>query len=644
MSGADSTAQRHVTMLYEANAVSLARLALVMLGDHDAAEDVVQDAFFGLHRRWDHLSDSAALTCLRASVLKGCHDAMRGRPLPRTVAGEQPPEPAGAAMPHGQEHRAILTAVRCLPARQREALVLRYYLDMSEEWAAAVMHVSAGTVKAATARAIAAAGDKDDVRAALQAEGGRIREVRPLRLASAGAPRRPRTPRWGRRRGWLVSATAAAVAAALAVTVVTIRSSRNEPGIPVTPKPTATPASAAASAVAAAAAITESMPAVPAPAGDGIVPRYVVGLTDARDNGKLPRIVVTDTRAGRTIASIAGPKDTAYIGASGAADGVTFVVGTTIWPSPNAGAHKTSTTGPTGWYLLRIDPGAPAGARLTRLPIPAAAADSPVRDMALSPLGTELAVLSDPRQTAVGEGWLRVFSVRTGQLLRAWAITDQTIDFSGVIRMHDLSWVHGDAGLAFAMTTERDGVPAPTQSRVEMRVVDVAAGAAGKSTALAAAAAAGQPYPGAASLLAASRVVWLQPVTTPPYGNYPFGSPNLCDIATLTGDGTTVICAISYWSHDGHDTLMWLAYQVTDPRAPRVIARLPVKWPAKTFATMETAAAGVRWASLDGRTVLASWEIDSVSSAADTLGLPVITAGIGVASGGRLTPLVVARR
>ncbi len=41
-------AQRHVTALYEAHALSLARLALVMLGDPAAAEDVVQDAFLGL--------------------------------------------------------------------------------------------------------------------------------------------------------------------------------------------------------------------------------------------------------------------------------------------------------------------------------------------------------------------------------------------------------------------------------------------------------------------------------------------------------------------------------------------------------------------------------------------------------------------
>ena len=51
------TAEQHVTVaLDQAHALSLARLALVMLGDAAAAEDVVQDAFLGLYRRWDRLS------------------------------------------------------------------------------------------------------------------------------------------------------------------------------------------------------------------------------------------------------------------------------------------------------------------------------------------------------------------------------------------------------------------------------------------------------------------------------------------------------------------------------------------------------------------------------------------------------------
>ena len=54
-----SPARLAVTALYQAHAVGLIRLAAVLLGDRAAAEDVVQDAFYGLYRRWDHLSGPA---------------------------------------------------------------------------------------------------------------------------------------------------------------------------------------------------------------------------------------------------------------------------------------------------------------------------------------------------------------------------------------------------------------------------------------------------------------------------------------------------------------------------------------------------------------------------------------------------------
>ncbi len=57
-------------MLYRAHALSLTRLASVMVGDRGLAEDIVQEAFAGLHRRWGRLSDtSKAVFYLRSSVL-----------------------------------------------------------------------------------------------------------------------------------------------------------------------------------------------------------------------------------------------------------------------------------------------------------------------------------------------------------------------------------------------------------------------------------------------------------------------------------------------------------------------------------------------------------------------------------------------
>jgi RNA polymerase sigma factor (sigma-70 family) len=57
-----------------------------------------------------------------------------------------------------EDSRRMLAAIRKLPDRQREAIVLRFYLDMSEEEAASAMGVSRGTVKSTTSRGVAALG------------------------------------------------------------------------------------------------------------------------------------------------------------------------------------------------------------------------------------------------------------------------------------------------------------------------------------------------------------------------------------------------------------------------------------------------------------------------------------------------------
>jgi RNA polymerase sigma-70 factor (sigma-E family) len=150
-----------VTALYAEHALGLVRLAVIMLGDQAAAEDVVQDAFLGLYRRWDSLPDAShPLSYVRASVLNGCRSALRARSRRRRapVLSQPPAESAEARALLSEEHRSVVTAIRGLPARQREALLLRYYLDMSEDETARTMGVSRGTVKSATSRALAAVG------------------------------------------------------------------------------------------------------------------------------------------------------------------------------------------------------------------------------------------------------------------------------------------------------------------------------------------------------------------------------------------------------------------------------------------------------------------------------------------------------
>jgi RNA polymerase sigma-70 factor (sigma-E family) len=159
------TPGREVAALYEAHALSLIRLAYVMLGDRPAAEDVVQEAFLGLYQRWSKLRDTASAPgYLRVSVLNGCRMVLRSsaRRDDRTarIASELPWESAEATALVSEKYRQLLSGIRALPPRQREALVLRYYLELTEEQTAQSMGVRRGTVKSATSRALAALGQR----------------------------------------------------------------------------------------------------------------------------------------------------------------------------------------------------------------------------------------------------------------------------------------------------------------------------------------------------------------------------------------------------------------------------------------------------------------------------------------------------
>ena len=115
-----------VTSLYAEHAVGLIRLAVVMLGDRPAAEEVVQEAFCGLYRHWARLSDpSKALGYARSAVLNGCRSALRRRARwhGRAALGPElwePHESAESSVLASEEHRAVLAALRRLPDRQRE--------------------------------------------------------------------------------------------------------------------------------------------------------------------------------------------------------------------------------------------------------------------------------------------------------------------------------------------------------------------------------------------------------------------------------------------------------------------------------------------------------------------------------------------
>jgi RNA polymerase sigma-70 factor (sigma-E family) len=158
---AEWDADQALTALYSEHYRSLVRMAAFLVRDTDTAEEVVQGSFVAMHQGWRRLRDSdKALSYLRQSIVNRSRSVLRHQTVANANGNtpEPPPEmpsaDQGAILP--LEHPAILAAVHELPARQREALVLRYYGDLSEAQIAAVMGISRRAAHSHTVQAIAA--------------------------------------------------------------------------------------------------------------------------------------------------------------------------------------------------------------------------------------------------------------------------------------------------------------------------------------------------------------------------------------------------------------------------------------------------------------------------------------------------------
>lgn len=130
------------------------QLATMLVDRHDIAEEVVQDAFLNLHRRWDSVADPAAY--LRVSVVNGSRSVLRRRRLARlhlASALDAPAPGADCEVLIADEHRQVLRALHRLPRRQREVLVLKYWNDLDDDTIAASLTISASTVRATATRA-----------------------------------------------------------------------------------------------------------------------------------------------------------------------------------------------------------------------------------------------------------------------------------------------------------------------------------------------------------------------------------------------------------------------------------------------------------------------------------------------------------
>lgn len=136
---------------------ALLRFAYLLTGDHHTAEDLVQTALAKTYLSWGRLRDRGALDAYVRRIIVNENASLWRRPWKRN---ERPtdvlPESGGAPPGPGSDSTdAMWTFVQTLPTRQRAAVVLRYYEDMTEADTAAILGCSVGTVKSQTSRGIA---------------------------------------------------------------------------------------------------------------------------------------------------------------------------------------------------------------------------------------------------------------------------------------------------------------------------------------------------------------------------------------------------------------------------------------------------------------------------------------------------------
>jgi RNA polymerase sigma factor (sigma-70 family) len=149
-----------VALLYRQHHADLVRLALLLVGDRGCAEDVVQDVFTRLCARGRMLTQDSTLAYVRTAVVNGCRSVLRHRALTRRIAvtraapWRDTQESAEHTAMLAEDRRLVLAALAALPRRRREVLVLRFYLGLPVAEAAAMLGISQGSVKSATARGL----------------------------------------------------------------------------------------------------------------------------------------------------------------------------------------------------------------------------------------------------------------------------------------------------------------------------------------------------------------------------------------------------------------------------------------------------------------------------------------------------------
>lgn len=157
--GATTATGGRLADLYLRHADGAARLAYLLTGDRQVAEDIVQDAFVKLAGRLAHLRDPGAFDAyLRRTVVNLSHSYWRRKKLERSYLKREggvgsEPIVAGSSI---EDRELLWHAMARLTDRQRAAIVLRFYEDLSEADVAEILRCRPGTAKSLVSRGLEA--------------------------------------------------------------------------------------------------------------------------------------------------------------------------------------------------------------------------------------------------------------------------------------------------------------------------------------------------------------------------------------------------------------------------------------------------------------------------------------------------------
>jgi len=413
---------------------------------------------------------------------------------------------------------------------------------------------------------------EDRIQAAADATACTVGDIRPLVLPARAPLRLPQLRLSRRWTMWMAPVTAAAVVTALAVGLVSARDARTVPSV-----------STAAAGSSAAATLPAYYVALDDPTGG----KAFEGPSPGNPGPGGPMafhvgLAVGDTRTGKRLVTLKPPRGQTFIGVTGAADDRTFVVAAASSPVP----ADMPTANPDAWYLLRLAPGSARPATLTKLPIPGQPSGTPVYGIALSPDGSELAVMYQPnvwQATGPGAGplTLRLYSIPSGHALRTWTQVPPSRDIAGFgmyfgrLSNTSVTWLPGGHTLAFAdgLVGGVDGPPLGfAYHHVYIYTLDVT-----------------RP---SGNLLANSK----------PVLHVPDGAN--CETVQLTADGKSVLCGV----YAGNS-------EVRSPaNAPKLrvysVATGKSRLVYQLKGSYEEGFTAVLWASPDGSTVLAGVDGD----------------------------------